>query len=150
MEDTLFPTPCPMRSRPHFSHRPSAFHNPFQPTCGSRGKHRTPYPHFNLFIQNSRYPQPRFGKLRTSPTPPQTTTSEAFPLFLHERLVLLSFLLLFLPFSSTRRAFFHLWNQSPLSTLLIPLAASKLAQRLNQSTLSREAARFSTHAQTKG
>ena len=57
-------------------------------------------------------------------------------------LVLLSFLLLFLPFSSTRRAFFHLWNQSPLSTLLIPLAASKLAQRLNQSTLSREAPRF--------
>jgi hypothetical protein len=99
VDDTALQSPSSMRLRPCFSHRQSALHSPFPSLCGRRGKQGPPYPPSSLLFQNSRNAQSRFRKLRTLSTHLNPTTSEAFPLFHPQLRVLLSFLLIILPFS---------------------------------------------------
>ena len=93
-----------MRLCPRFSHKRATLHSPFPAPCGSRGKHRSPQLQTLPLFQDSRIAQPKFRNPRTTPTPPLTTTSDGFPLFLQQLLVLLSFLLISYPFPTTRRA----------------------------------------------
>jgi hypothetical protein len=104
VEDWYFPSPYSMRLRTCFSHNPSALHSPFPLPCASRGKPRSLNTPSIPVFQNSRIAQPLFRKLSTTPTPLPTITSEAFPLFLTELRVLLSFSLISYPFPTTRRA----------------------------------------------
>ncbi len=58
----------------------------------------------DLLFLNSSIPQPRFRKPVTPPTSSPTITSEGFPLFHAQLRVLLAFLLISYPLSTTRRA----------------------------------------------
>ncbi len=99
VHSSSLPTPCPTRFQTLFSHKSSALHSPFLIPSGNRGKPGSlPLSHAPHF-QNPSIPQPRFRKLSHPATASHQSSSPLFPLFLLERRVLLSFLLISYTFS---------------------------------------------------
>jgi hypothetical protein len=109
VEDWPPESPCPVRRWTRFSHKLSAFHRVFRGICGRRGKQGQCDSREWPVLKKPRIAQTGFRKLDSQPTPYPPISSEAFPLFLGELRVLLSFLLIYSPISSYPVA---LWGQA--------------------------------------